>query len=64
MLKNIFSIKLKDEIDEKTFNKLAKWAINTECRMKNIKTLELCDRFDSQELIKNRSKTLKFGQWR
>ena len=45
ILKNISCIKLADEIDERTFNKLAKWAVEVECRMKNVRNVELSDRF-------------------
>jgi hypothetical protein len=45
VLKNISRIKLADEVDERTFNKLAKWAVEVECRMKNVRNVELSDRF-------------------
>jgi hypothetical protein len=64
IIKNITSIKLSDEIDEKSFNKLSKWAVEVECRMKNIKNIELMDKYEQQELIKGRAKTLKFGGWK
>lgn len=64
ILRNITSIKLADEVDETSFNKLSKWAVNVECRMKNVKNLELMDKYEHQELIKGRAKTLKFGGWR
>lgn len=40
------------------------WAVNVECRMKNVKNLVLRDKNDEQELLPNRAKTLKFGQWK
>jgi hypothetical protein len=64
VLKNIRSIKLKDEVDDKSFNKLSKWAVEVDCRMKNVKNLDLSDKYEQQELVKNRAKTLKFGNWK
>jgi len=64
VLENIHSIRLRDEIDELTFNKLAMWAINVECRMKNVRHINLKDKHEEQELIVNRAKTLRFGQWK
>jgi hypothetical protein len=44
VLENIHSIRLKDEIDEASFNKLAMWAVNIECRMKNVRNITLRDK--------------------
>lgn len=41
VLKNIMYIKFKDEVDDEAFNKLAKWAINIEGRLKCVKSLKL-----------------------
>jgi hypothetical protein len=35
-----------------------------ECRMKNVKNIELMDKYEQQELVKERAKTLKFGNWK
>lgn len=64
VVKNIVNIRFHEEIDENTFNKLGKWAINIEGRFKHVKTLKLEDRHDEKELLKNRAKTLKFGGWK
>jgi hypothetical protein len=64
ILKNILNIRLRDEIDEISFNKLCKWAVNVECRMKNVKSIDLSDRYEQQALVRNRAKTLKFGGWK
>lgn len=64
ILENIHTLKLREEIDEPTFNKLAMWAVNVECRMKNVRSINLKDKYEEQELLKNRAKTLKFGEWR
>lgn len=44
VLESIHSIRLKDEIDEASFNKLAMWAVNVECRMRNVKNITLRDK--------------------
>ena len=64
MLKNLHSLKLNDFIDESTFNKLAAWAVNVDCKMVNIRNIELKERFEEQELVRNKAKTLKFGGWK
>ena len=48
ILKNIVNLKLKDEVDEASFNKLAKWSVNLQCRMKNVKNIHLSDKYDFQ----------------
>lgn len=45
VIRNISSIRLKDEIDENTFNKLCKWAVEVECRMKNVRSVDLSDKY-------------------
>ena len=64
VLKNIHTIVLKDDIDNKSFNLLCRWAINIQCRMKNVKNLELSNRYEFQELVQGKAKTLKFGNWK
>ena len=64
MLQNIHSIKFKDEVDEPTFNKMAMWAVNVEGRLKNVRHIDLKDKHEDQELVVNRAKTLRFGQWK
>ena len=39
------SIRLKDEVDEGSFNRLAMWAVNVECRMRNVRSVNLRDRY-------------------
>ena len=39
VLKNISTLKFHDEIDEQTFNKLAKYTINVKGRLKNVRSL-------------------------
>jgi hypothetical protein len=41
-------LKLHDEIDELTFNKLAKYAINIRGRLKNVRSVELIDLHDGR----------------
>ena len=55
---------MKDYIDELSFNKLAKWAVNVECKMRNVRSISLKDQFCDEELVINRAKTLKFGEWK
>ena len=64
ILESIHSIKLKDEVDEISFNKLAMWAVNVKCRMKNVRKINLKDRYDDEELVFNRAKSLRFGDWK
>jgi hypothetical protein len=39
ILRNINSIKLADEVDERSFNRLVKWAVEVDCRMKNVRNV-------------------------
>ena len=39
---------MKEEVDEYSFNKLCKWAVSVEGRMKNVKNIKLSDRYDTQ----------------
>lgn len=36
---SITQLRLRDEIEEEAFNKIAKYALNIKCRMKNVKNL-------------------------
>ena len=58
------SIRLLDEIDEKTFNKIAKYTPTVKGRLKNVRNLELIDTNDDPELEVNRAKSLFFGSWK
>ena len=51
-------------MDEKSFNNLCKWAVNVDCRMKNVRSITLMDKHTEQELIRNKAKTLRFGGWK
>jgi hypothetical protein len=64
VLESIHSIRLNDWVDEDSFNKLAMWAVNVQCRMRNVKSMNLKDKYDDQELLPNRAKTLRFGDWK
>jgi hypothetical protein len=50
VLRSITTIRLADEVDERSFNRLAKWAITVDCRMKNVKNIELADKYEQQDL--------------
>ena len=40
------------------------WAVNVECRMKNVRKINLKDKYEDEELVYNKSKTLRFGSWK
>lgn len=48
MLRNITTLTLHDEVDEQTFNKLAKYAVNIKGRLKNVRSIELIDIHDDR----------------
>jgi hypothetical protein len=65
VLKNIKGLNFLDEIDEQTFNKLAKYVPNIRGRLKNVRNLELIDLYPTEpDLEKNRAKSLYFGEWK
>jgi hypothetical protein len=35
-----------------------------EGKMKNVKNIDILDRYEQQQLVKNRAKTLRFGAWK
>ena len=43
---------------------MAMWAVNVECRMKNVRKINLKDKYEDEELVYNKSKTLRFGSWK
>ena len=48
VLENIHSIRFKDDVDELTFNKMAMWAVNVQCRMRNVRKINLKDKYEDQ----------------
>ena len=64
VLKSIGSLRFREEVDQHTFNKLAKYAVNVQGRMKNVRNLSLLDQFDRVALEKNYAKSLYFGNWK
>jgi hypothetical protein len=46
VLRNIKGLNFMDEVDEETFNKLAKYVPNIRGRLKNVRNIELIDLYD------------------